>query len=118
MKLLPVLLEMKGEIQIAKGKHADAIETYRRLLTDFEGKRPLGSLRYKLGQLLFDAGDLKGAETTWNQLQKWAIIRFGTNWLVKKCKVPSGKMSTKSILIGFRPCRRNDLKTAFCSWMS
>ena len=45
-----------------------AIETYQKLLDRFETKLPLASVRYKVGQILFDRGDLKGAGEVWQHL--------------------------------------------------
>jgi uncharacterized ferritin-like protein (DUF455 family) len=53
---------------VAMGKKADAIKSYRELLVNYESKRPLASVRYRLGQLLYDVGDLKAAETVWSEL--------------------------------------------------
>jgi tetratricopeptide (TPR) repeat protein len=61
-------LEMKGDVLLARGKRPEAIKTYQSLLAAYETKRPLASVRYKVGQLLFEDGDLKNAENTWNEL--------------------------------------------------
>lgn len=63
-------LEIKGDLQLARGKRTDAIATYRELLETYEAKRSLASIRYKAGQLLFEDGDLKGAESTWSELNE------------------------------------------------
>ena len=62
-------LELKAQLSIARGKPQDAIKTYRDMIEQFDSKRPLSSVRYRLGQLLSDSGDFKGARATWSQLQ-------------------------------------------------
>jgi tetratricopeptide (TPR) repeat protein len=62
-------LEIKGDSLLGQKRTMAAIEVYQTLLEQFETKRPLGSIRYKVGQLLFDKGDVKGAEVAWGKLQ-------------------------------------------------
>lgn len=62
-------LELKGNSLLGQKRTMAAIEVYQTLLEQYEPKRPLGSVRYKVGQLLFDRGDLKGAENVWGKLQ-------------------------------------------------
>ncbi len=62
-------LELKGDLAIEQKRKRDAVKAYQELLALFENKRPMSSIRYKLGQLLFDLGDLKEAETAWNLLK-------------------------------------------------
>lgn len=74
-KTKAAILETRAEVFLAQGKRNDAIESYRALLTmpvaTAEGSRSgYDSVRYRLGQLLFEAGDLKGAETAWGELSK------------------------------------------------
>ena len=59
---------MRGDLMAQRGKPNDAIKSYRDLLEQFDGKRPLSSVRYRLGQLLYQTGDLKGAQSAWNEL--------------------------------------------------
>lgn len=61
-------LELKGEVQEKQGKVLAAVETYLSLLDQFEAKRPLASVRYRAGGLLFDKGDISGAERVWQGL--------------------------------------------------
>lgn len=61
-------LELRGELMVQRGKPLDAIKTYRDLIEQFAEKRPLSSARYRLGQLLFQTGDLKGAQAAWGEL--------------------------------------------------
>ena len=62
-------LELQGDLNIARGKRQEGIKSYRALLAGYEAKRPLSSIRYKLGQLLYEDGDLKAAEKVWNELK-------------------------------------------------
>jgi len=62
-------LELKGDLLAARGDRTAAVETYRKFIEAFQGKRPLGSVRYKVGKLQFDSGDLKSAEETWSALK-------------------------------------------------
>lgn len=62
-------LEARADLYLKRGRRLDAIKTYRELLAAYETKRPLESVRYRLGQVLFQDGDLKGAETAWNDLK-------------------------------------------------
>jgi tetratricopeptide (TPR) repeat protein len=62
-------LELKGDLALAQKRKRDAVKSYQDLLSQYESKRPMSSIRYKLGQILFDLGDLKEAETTWNLLK-------------------------------------------------
>lgn len=62
-------LELKGDALLGQKRTMAAVEMYQSLLEQYESKRPLGSVRYKVGQLLFDRGDLKGAEGVWGKLQ-------------------------------------------------
>jgi hypothetical protein len=47
----------------------EAAKSYRDLLEAYEASRPLASVRYRLGQLLYQDGDLKGAEAVWKELK-------------------------------------------------
>lgn len=62
-------LEFRGDLLVARGKRMDAVKAYRELLSDYESKRPLESVRYRLGQVLYQDGDLKSAENEWKQLK-------------------------------------------------
>ena len=61
-------LQLKGNVQEKLGRKVAAVESYGRILDEFEGKRPLGSVRFKTGKILFDMGNVKGAERVWNGL--------------------------------------------------
>lgn len=58
-------LELRGDIYLKNGEKLAAVEAYTRLLDAYEKKYPLSSIRYKAGRILFDEGDLKGAENLW-----------------------------------------------------
>ena len=58
----------KAEALYAEKKSIAAIETYQKLLERFESKMPLANTRYKVGQILFERGDLKGAAEVWQPL--------------------------------------------------
>lgn len=66
-------LETKAEVLLARGKKRDAIQSYKALLeipiANADASRAgYDSVRYQLGKLLFEVGDLKAAEATWGQL--------------------------------------------------
>lgn len=66
-------LETQAEVALARGKRKEAIASYKNLLevpvANADASRGgYDSVRYRLGKLLFESGDLKGAETTWGQL--------------------------------------------------
>ncbi|CAN5462764.1 hypothetical protein BH10BDE1_BH10BDE1_08280 [soil metagenome] len=74
-KVKTAALETRAEVLLARGKKKEAIASYRSLLempvANADGTRNgYDSVRYRLGQLLFDTGELKDAETTWGQLAK------------------------------------------------
>ncbi len=62
-------LELKGDLLLARGKRAQAVETYKELLEGYESKSSLSSVRYRAGKVLFEDKDIKGAETVWNELK-------------------------------------------------
>lgn len=62
-------LELRGDLFVKRGKRGDAARSYRELLTAYEASRPLASVRYRLGQVLYQDGDLKGAESVWKDLK-------------------------------------------------
>jgi outer membrane protein assembly factor BamD (BamD/ComL family) len=58
-------MELRADWQFKNGQKLAAVETYLKLLDQFESKMPLSSMRYQAGKILFDEGDLKGAEKIW-----------------------------------------------------
>lgn len=61
-------MELRAENYLQRGRREEAVNIYANLLNEYESKRPLSSIRYKMGQVLFEQGDLKGAQTAWSQL--------------------------------------------------
>jgi tetratricopeptide (TPR) repeat protein len=59
-------LEVRGDLLLAQGQKLAAVEAFSKLLDAYEASRPLASVRYKAGQILFDEGDIKGAEKMWS----------------------------------------------------
>jgi tetratricopeptide (TPR) repeat protein len=59
----------KVKAQLQLGLKASAIETLQQQLNEFEGKAPTEYTRFQLGQLLYEQGDLSGAEAVWNRLK-------------------------------------------------
>ena len=58
-------LELQGDMDVARGKRKEGTAAYQALLETYEAKRPLSSVRYRLGQVLYEDGDMKGAEKAW-----------------------------------------------------
>lgn len=74
-KLKTSALETRAEIMLARGKKSEAIASYRTLLEMPVANADVSrggydSVRYRLGQLLFDTGELKEAEKAWGELAK------------------------------------------------
>lgn len=61
-------LERMGDVFYHQKKYLSAVEEYLQLLDQYEDKRPLSYIRYKVGSILYDKGDLKGAEKVWSRL--------------------------------------------------
>jgi tetratricopeptide (TPR) repeat protein len=68
-KLIARAFEVKGEAQLAQERALAAIESYQKLLERYEGKMALGNVRYKIGTILYERGDLKGARDVWKRLE-------------------------------------------------
>lgn len=62
-------LELLGQLYLDKGEGAKAGATYEKLLNGYEDKRPLSSIRYKMGQIYFNQGDVQKAADVWNKLK-------------------------------------------------
>lgn len=69
-RVLADALHAQGDILLSLKKNDEALSVYSILLEKFENERSLESVRYRLGKLLFDKGDLKGAENYWKPLQE------------------------------------------------
>jgi len=70
-------LELKGDIFVAMDKKKEAIASYRKLLDRFEDNMPLESVRYQIGKLQFETGNMPDAEKTWSALKPdtlWASL--------------------------------------------
>ena len=63
-------LKLQGDALVALKRPNDAIPVYSELLEKFEPQRSLESVRFTVGKLMFDRGDIKGAEQTWKPLQE------------------------------------------------
>ena len=67
--VLASAMEMRANFALSRGKRKDAIAAYEQMITEFEGKRPTASTRYKVGELYYQDGDLKSAEKFWTPLK-------------------------------------------------
>ena len=61
-------LRLKGDIFLSEGRGVAAVQAYLTLLKEFESEQELSSVRYKAGLVMFDRGDIKGAEKIWSGL--------------------------------------------------
>lgn len=72
-KISPVVhakaLEMMGDIYLDKKQQDLATGSYEKLLEKYEDNRPLSSIRYKLGQIYFKAGEIQKAAEVWNDFK-------------------------------------------------
>jgi tetratricopeptide (TPR) repeat protein len=62
-------LELLGKLYLDKGDSTAAVGVFEQLLNNYEDKRPLASIRYKLGQVYFKKGEVQKAAEVWNKLQ-------------------------------------------------
>lgn len=62
-------LEQKAELFLRTNRKKESIETYRSLLNRYEEKFPAPAVRYKLGKIYFESGNLTEAEKTWAPLE-------------------------------------------------
>lgn len=62
-------LQLRGEMMVVRGNRPEAIKAYRELIAQYGETRPLASVRYRLGQLLYEDGDLKAAQVAWAELK-------------------------------------------------
>lgn len=63
-------LENMARLQLKTEQPDAAILTYERLLETYEPKMPLASLRYKLGQIYFQRGEMQKASDVWGKLDR------------------------------------------------
>lgn len=59
-------LEMLGDLYLNTGAADKAASVYTDLLNTYEEKRPLASIRYRLGRIHFDKGEIQKAAEVWN----------------------------------------------------
>jgi tetratricopeptide (TPR) repeat protein len=59
-------LESLGDLYLEMGNKEQAAAVYSDLLNRYEEQRPLASIRYRLGRIFFDRGDVQKAAETWN----------------------------------------------------
>ncbi len=76
----------KARAQMELGLKASAIATLQDQLNEFEGKSPTEYTRYKLGELLFEEGDIGAAESIWTKLRDNGS---GVLWKVAEEKLKS-----------------------------
>jgi tetratricopeptide (TPR) repeat protein len=62
-------LEKMGHMYFDKGQKVLALKTYEKLLEKYERSYPYESIRYKVGQIYFERGDIQKASDTWNTLK-------------------------------------------------
>jgi tetratricopeptide (TPR) repeat protein len=63
-------LQLRGEAALLRGAQDESIESFEKLLKKFEAKKQLASVRYQLGKIYFEKGNLTEAESTWKQLSE------------------------------------------------
>jgi tetratricopeptide (TPR) repeat protein len=73
-KIVPELvhvkgLELLGQLYLNKEDAPKAIAAFDSLLNQYEEKRPLASIRYKMGQIYFKKGDVQKAADVWGKLK-------------------------------------------------
>jgi tetratricopeptide (TPR) repeat protein len=68
-EVLAKALELRGDLALARGKRGEAVKAYQELLSQYETKMPLAAVRYRLGKVLYEDGDLKNAEAAWMELK-------------------------------------------------
>lgn len=62
-------LESLGDLYLGRGDSEKAAEVYSDLLARYEDTRPLASIRYRLGRIQFNKGDLQKAAATWSSFK-------------------------------------------------
>lgn len=68
-KVIADAMNVRADALYSQKKPIAAVEMYQKLLERFETSMPLGNVRYRVGQILFDRGDLKGAADAWQRLE-------------------------------------------------
>lgn len=62
-------LQMRSDILSSANRRDDLIPVYEKMLKSYEESRPLGSIRYKLGEIYFNKGNLQKANQIWNEFK-------------------------------------------------
>lgn len=78
----------KVKAQLELGLKASAIETLQAQLEEFEGKSPTEYVRYKLGELLYQEGDISAAEAVWTKLKENGS---GVLWKIAEEKIKASQ---------------------------
>lgn len=78
-------LQKKADIYLGMGKRDQAVPVLENILANYEEKKPLGSVRYKLGEIYFNRGDLAKAANTWQEF-KGEKTEFWQNLAQEKLK--------------------------------
>ena len=84
-------LELRGDLELVQNRKREAVKSFQELLTQFESKRSVSSVRYKLGQALFDLGEFNEAQNTWAKLQGDKNDKNGTWFRLASEKMASAK---------------------------
>lgn len=66
MKTHMKALENLGQLYLDRKDNEKAIATYDKMLELYEEKAPMASIRYRLGKLFFEKGEIQKAAETWN----------------------------------------------------
>lgn len=62
-------LEQMADIYFEKNDKAKALKAYEHLLEKYETSKPLSSIRYKVGKMYFERGEIQKAADVWNKLK-------------------------------------------------
>ncbi|MNT86998.1 Tetratricopeptide repeat protein [compost metagenome] len=60
---------MIGNINMEKGQKEKGLQAYNRLLEKYEENMPLASIRYKVGEIYFQQGEVQKAADVWNEFK-------------------------------------------------
>lgn len=61
--------ELRGDLLLQQKKPVAAVETYLKMLEEYESKTPRPAVRFKAGRILYEMGDVRGAEKIWSSLK-------------------------------------------------
>lgn len=62
-------LEKLGQLYFNDKESEKCIATFKDLLDLYEEKKPLGSIRYQMGKMYFDRGDIQKAANVWSEFK-------------------------------------------------